>query len=109
MPFSSVAKEWDDILEFVVIDVVDENRIGQFPNGVGDAGRTNAEDNIWNFVVSCNVPRNHGESKEVGLAQGRLESETHRVSADRVAVVMAFDNVMYGILHFVLKVKNHRE
>ena len=38
-----------------------------------------------------------------------MGSKTHRVGTDRAAVVMRFNVIMNGTLHFILEVENRRE
>ena len=94
------AKERENVLEFVVGEIVGKNPIGQFSNGIDGTRRANADADIRNGVISCDVMRNRGKSKEAGLTQGRLGSKTHHTGAKGGAIVMRFDDVMNGTLHF---------
>ena len=107
--FDQRREERESIFEFLIGEIVGENSIRQLPNGVDDTRRTNTKDNIWNSVISCNVACYCGKSKEAGFSQGRLGSKTYRVGVDRTSVVMHLDDVMNGVLHFILEVENCRE
>ena len=98
-------EEWKSVLEFIVGEIVGENSIRQLPNGVNETGRTDTKDNGRILVISRNVMSSCGKTEKAGLPQSQLGSETHRVGTDRMSVVVRLDDVMDGILHFLLKKK----